>query len=232
MSNITILLAEDHIIVREGLRTLLSHEKDLEVIAEANDGREAVELASKLRPNIVLMDIAMPDLNGLEATRQIVRLVPGTRVIVLSAHNDDAYVKQALSFGASGYLVKQIAAKVLPQAIREVHRGQPCFSPGIFRRLVHHRNKARVADGPQAKVKAPLLSSRETEVLQLIAEGNTNKETAGRMGISIKTVEKHRHNVMEKLNIHNIACLTRHAIENGIIESSVQHTVAPVNPAR
>lgn len=228
---ITVLLAEDHVIVRDGLRTLLNLEKDIEVVAEASDGREAVELAEKHRPDIVVMDIAMPGLNGLEATRRVTRLVPDAKVIVLSAHNDDAYVKQALDFGASGYLVKQIAAKVLPQAIREVHRGKTCFSPGISRRLVHHRNKARAEGGPQAKLGAPLLSSRETEVLQLIAEGNTNKEMMARMKISIKTVEKHRHSVMEKLNIHNVAGLTRHAIENGIIESSVQRIAAPVKTA-
>ncbi|MEQ1840382.1 MAG: response regulator transcription factor, partial [Verrucomicrobiales bacterium] len=224
MSIIKVILAEDHVIVREGLKVLIGLEKDMEVIAEASDGHEAVELAAKLKPDVVVMDIAMPVLNGLEATRQIHRHSPEAKVIILSAHSDDAYVKQALAFGASGYLIKQMAANILARAIREVHRGTPCFSPSIFRRLVHHRNKARANGDPQPKPEASLLSPREMEVLQLVAEGHTNKDMAGLMGISIKTVEKHRHKVMEKLNIHDIAGLTRHAIENGIIESSLQST--------
>ena len=224
MSAITVLLAEDHVIVRDGLKALLGMEKDLEIIAEASDGHEAVGLAVKLRPDVIVMDVAMPVLNGLESTRQILRHRPETKIIILSAHNDDAYVKQAIECGASGYLLKQIAANLLPRAIREVHRGTPCFSPEIYRRLVHHRDRARAEGDPHPKLGAPVLSPREMEVLQLVAEGHTNKDMAGLMGISIKTVEKHRHNVMEKLNIHDIAGLTRHAIENGIIECSVQPT--------
>lgn len=224
MSAITVLLAEDHLIVREGLKALLGLEEDMEIVAEASDGHEAGALAAKLRPDVVVMDVAMPGLNGLETTRQIRRQCPETKVIILSAHNDDAYVKQALESGASGYLLKQIAGNILPRAIRQVHRGTPCFSPEIFRRLVHHRDRARADGDPHPKLEAPSLSSRETEVLQLVAEGHTNKDMAGRMGISIKTVEKHRHNVMEKLNIHHTAGLTRHAIENGVIECSVQPT--------
>ena len=224
MSAITVLLAEDHVIVRDGLKALLGMEKDLEIIAEASDGHEAVGLAVKLRPDVIVMDVAMPVLNGLESTRQILRHRPETKIIILSAHNDDAYVKQAIECGASGYLLKQIAANLLPRAIREVHRGTPCFSPEIYRRLVHHRDRARAEGDPHPKLGAPVLSSREMEVLQLVAEGHTNKDMAGLMGISIKTVEKHRHNVMEKLDIHDIAGLTRHAIENGIIECSVQPT--------
>lgn len=131
MSAINVLLAEDHAIVRDGLRVLLDLEKDLHVVAEASDGHQAVDLAEKLRPDVIVMDVAMPVLNGLEATRQILRHRPETKIIILSAHNDDAYVKQALAFGASGYLLKQIAANMLPRAIREVHRGTPCFSPEI-----------------------------------------------------------------------------------------------------
>ncbi len=224
MSAITVLLAEDHLIVREGLKVLLGLEKDLEIVGEASDGHAAVELAEKLRPDVIVMDVAMPVLNGIEATRRILIRCPATKVIVLSAHNDDAYVKQALDSGASGYLLKQIAANLLPQAIREVHRGTPCFSSEVFRRLVHHRDRARAEGDPHPKLAAPTLSPREMEVLQLVAEGHTNKSMAARMGISIKTVEKHRHNVMEKLNIHDTAGLTRHAIETGIIECSVQRT--------
>lgn len=224
MSAITVLLADDHLIVRDGLKALLGMERDLEIIAEASDGHDAVELARTLRPDVVVMDVAMPVLNGLEATRQILRHRPDTKIIILSAHNDDAYVKHAIECGASGYLLKQIAANLLPQAIRQVHRGTPCFSPEIYLRLVHHRDRARAEGDPHPKLGAPVLSSREMEVLQFIAEGHTNKDMAGLMGISIKTVEKHRHNVMEKLNIHDIAGLTRHAIETGIIECSVQRT--------
>lgn len=224
MSAITLLIAEDHLIVLEGLKALLSYEKDIEIVGEANDGRSAVELAEKLNPDVVVMDIAMPLLNGLEATRQILHRVPKTKVIILSAHNDDAYVKQAIDVGASGYLLKQISGTVLPKAIREVHQGTSCFSPTVYRRLVHHRDKSRAEGNPQPKLTAPSLSSRETETLQLIAEGNTNKEAAAKMGISIKTIEKHRNKVMKKLNIHNTAGLTRYAIENGIIECSVQPT--------
>jgi len=224
MSTITVLLAEDHLIVLEGLKALLSYENDIEVVGEANDGHAAVKLASKLQPDVVVMDIAMPLLNGLEATRQIHQLVPKTKVIILSAHDDDAYVTQALEFGASGYLLKQISGNILPKAIREVYHGTSCFSQTVYKRLTHHRNKSRAEGHPNPSLAAPGLSSRETEVLQLIAEGSTNKESAATMGISIKTVEKHRHKVMEKLNIHNTAGLTRHAIESGIIESSVQRT--------
>lgn len=224
MSAITVLLAEDHLIVREGLKLLLSYEKDIEVVGEANDGHAAVELAEKLHPDVVVMDIAMPSLNGLEATRQILHRAPKTKVIILSAHNDDAYVQRALDFGASGYLLKQISGSLLPGAIREVHNGTSCFSQTVFRRLTHHRDKSRAEGDSHPKLDAPPLSSRECEVLQHIAEGCTNKDAAAKMGISIKTVEKHRHKVMQKLNIHNTAGLTRHAIESGIIECSLQRT--------
>lgn len=224
MKTITILLAEDHHIVLEGIKMLLSFEEDLEVVGEAFEGHRAVELAVKLQPDVVVMDIAMPELNGLEATRQICQRTTSTKEIILSAHNDDAYVKKALAFGASGYLLKQNSGAVLPRAIREVHQSTSCFSPDIFRRLVHHREKSRSPGDPVPKLGAPTLTSRETEVLQLIAEGATNKEAAATLGISIKTVEKHRHKLMQKLNIHHTAGLARHAIENGIVESSLQRT--------
>ncbi len=224
MSHITILLAEDHTIVREGLGILLGLEKDFKVIAEAENGRIAVDLALKHRPDVVVMDIAMPLLNGLEATRQIHRFSPDTKVLMLSAHSDDAYVKQALAYGAAGFLVKQSASNLLAKAIREVHRGERFFSPAILKRLSHHDNKARANGDLSPKPEARELSPREMEVLQLIAEGKANKETAWELGISIKTVEKHRQSLMEKLNIHDTAGLTRYAIETGIIESSVQGT--------
>jgi DNA-binding NarL/FixJ family response regulator len=224
MSPITIIIAEDHTIVREGLGILLSLEKDFLVVAEAANGREAVGLALEYRPHVVVMDIAMPLLNGLEATRQILSSIPSTRVLMLSAHSDDAYVKQALTYGAAGFLVKQTASTLLAEAIREVHRGGACFSPEIRKRLDHHETRAKANGGLPPRGGACELSPREMEVLQLIAEGKANKETAWELGISIKTVEKHRQNLMEKLDIHDTAGLTRFAIETGIIESSVQST--------
>ena len=220
---ITVLLAEDHIIVRDGLRSLLSLEKDIRVVAEAGNGRQAVALAREFTPDVVVMDIAMPLLNGIEATRQILRAAPATRVLILSAHSDDAYVERLMALGAAGSLSKQSAADILPKAIRQVHAGSHCFSASISRRLNHHADKARASGeiGPPAK---HTLTTREAEVLQLIAEGKANKETAAVLRISIKTVEKHRQKVMEKLNIHDTAGLTRYAIEAGVIESSVQNT--------
>lgn len=224
MKPITVLLAEDHMIVREGLRSLLQTEADIAVVGEAQTGREAVDLARKLRPAVVVMDIAMPLLNGLEATRQILKAVPTTKVLILSAHSDDAYVEQVIALGAAGYLIKQTSLEVLSKAIREAHKGNRFFSPSIARRLRNHDRKSPDRKG-QLKRRVPHLSSREVEVLQLIAEGKANKQTAAELGISIKTVEKHRQNLMAKLNIHEISGLTRYAIAAGIIESSVQLTI-------
>jgi DNA-binding NarL/FixJ family response regulator len=183
-----------------------------------------VELTKKLRPAVVVMDIAMPLLNGLEATRQIRKAIPGARVLILSAHNDDAYVDQALAFGAAGFLLKQTSSHDLSRAIREVQNGNTFFSPSIAKRLHNHSQKLPDG-GTLVKKKIARLSSREVEVLQLIAEGKANKQTAAELGISIKTVEKHRQNLMAKLNIHEISGLTRYAIAAGIIESSVQFTI-------
>jgi DNA-binding NarL/FixJ family response regulator len=222
MKRITVLLAEDHMVVREGFRKLLAAEDDIEVVGEAQTGRQAVALTQKLRPAVVVMDIAMPLLNGLEATRQIRKAIPGTKVLILSAHNDDAYIEQAIAFGAAGYLVKQTSSHDLSRAIRTVQNGNTFFSPSIAGRL--HNQKSPNGGGPLKK-KIARLSSREIEVLQLIAEGKANKQTAAELGISIKTVEKHRQNLMAKLNIHEISGLTRYAIAAGIIESSVQLTI-------
>ena len=224
MKKITILLAEDHTIVREGFRKMLELEKDIQVIGEAQDGRQAVALVKKLRPAVVVMDIAMPLLNGLEATRQILKAVPGTRILILSAHSDDAYVKNATESGALGFLLKQASAHVLSQGIREVNQGNIFFGPAITKRLQQLDGKSRDRAGrPQPR--NVRLSSREMEVLQLIAEGKANKETAAELGISIKTVEKHREKLMSKLALHDTAGLTRYAISAGIIESSVQLTI-------
>ena len=224
MSSINVLLAEDHQIVREGLRAMLNLEPDIKVIGEAENGRQAVELVTKVRPDVVVMDIAMPLLNGMEATRQILQTLPGTKILILSAHSDDAYVAMVMAIGASGYLIKQTAAHVLPEAIRAVHQGKTYFSPIIAKRRNHQKQKDR--DQGELPGKAvPTLSAREMEVLQLIAEGKANKETADELNISVKTVEKHRQSLMDKLNIHDTAGLTRYAISMGIIENSVQVTI-------
>ena len=224
MKKITVLLAEDHMIVREGFRKMLDLEADLEVVGEAQDGRQAVALAKKLRPEVVLMDIAMPHLNGLEATRQILKAVPTTKVLMLSAHSDDAYVKNATDSGAMGFLLKQTSAHDVCRAIREVYAGKTFFSPSIAR---HFDRLNPLLSGRTGALnsKVAQLTSREMEVLQLIAEGKANKETASELGIGIKTVEKHREHLMEKLDIHDTAGLTRYAISAGVIESSVQVTI-------
>ncbi len=218
------MLAEDHMIVREGFRKMLELEGDFEIVGEAMDGRKAVALAKKLKPDVVLMDIAMPLLNGLEAARQLQKELPATKVLMLSAHSDDAYVQNATESGASGFLLKQTSAHDVCRAIREVHSGNTFFSPAIARRQ-DRINPAALTRNGGLKKKAAELTSREMEVLQLIAEGKTNKETAAELGIGIKTVEKHREHLMEKLDIHDTAGLTRYAISAGIIESSVQLTI-------
>ena len=221
---ITVLLAEDHMIVREGFRKMLELEADFEIVGEAQDGRQAVALIQKLRPEVVLMDIAMPLLNGLEATRQVLKAVPTTKIIILSAHSDDAYVKNAIESGAMGFLLKQTSAQDVCRAIREVQKGKTFFSPSISKRQDRLNPQAPDRTGALKK-KAAQLTSREMEVLQLIAEGKANKETASELGIGIKTVEKHREHLMEKLDIHDTAGLTRYAISAGVIESSVQLTI-------
>ena len=224
MKSITVLLAEDHTIVREGLRALLNTEADIEVIGEADNGRLAVELATRLRPEVVVMDLAMPLLNGLEATRQIRESVPATKVLILSAYSDDEYIVQVTLAGAAGYLIKQTSAGVLSKAIREVRQGNRFFSPSIAGR-VHDLHLDSPDRARRIKKRGIALSSREAEVLQLIAEGKANKQVARELGISIKTVEKHRQHLMRKLDLHDTAGLTRYAIAAGIIESPVQVTL-------
>ena len=224
MKRITVLLVEDHNVVREGLRTMIELEDDIEVAGEAHSGREAVVQVKKLQPDVVLMDIAMPLLNGLEATRQMLKANPATKVLMLSAHSDDAYVENATESGARGFLLKQATAQDVCLAIREVHKGKQFFSPSISRRQERLRALARDRKGGFTK-KAAALTTREMEVLQLIAEGKANKETADALGIGIKTVEKHREHLMQKLDIHDTAGLTRYAISAGIIENSVQLTI-------
>jgi DNA-binding NarL/FixJ family response regulator len=223
-SPISVLLADDHMIVRQGLRKLLEAESDIEVVGEAATGRQAVALTQKLRPAVVVMDIAMPLLNGLEATRQIRRLAPDAKVLVLSAHSDDAYVERVMTLGATGYLIKQTSSHFLSEAIREVHKGNTFFSPAIAKRLLHRTEQPLDRKG-RSRTKVSRLTSREAEVLQLIAEGEGNKQIAAELDISIKTVEKHRDHLMQKLDIHDTAGLTRYAIAEGIVECDVPLTI-------
>ena len=212
-------MADDHTVVRQGLRALLAAEEDIEIIGEAENGRQALQLVKKLLPDVVVMDIAMPVLNGVEATRQITRYVPSVKVLVLSTYSNDEYVEQLTEAGAAGYLVKQTAANDLLKAIREAFKGNAFFSPAIAKRLRDQCRQTYVSGQP-VKRRSDYLTTREAEVLQLIAEGRANKQIAAELCISIKTVEKHRQQVMNKLGIHDVAGLTRHAISKGIIESN------------
>ena len=224
MKKIGIVLVDDHTVVRQGLRALLKAEEDIEVVGEAENGRQAVMLVRKSAPDVVVMDIAMPLLNGLEATRQILKYVPTTKVLVLTSYGDDDCVEQMMQAGAAGYLLKQTAANDLLKAIREVQRGNAFFSPVIAKRL-RDQCREQFTTGLPAK-KTSELTSREAEVLQLIAEGFSNKQIASELAISIKTVEKHRQQVMNKLNIHDVAGLTRYAISKGLIERTQPPAIA------
>lgn len=221
MAKISVLLADDHVIVRQGLRLLLESEPDITVVGEAENGRQALQLARELRPDVIIMDIAMPNLNGLEATRQIAKEVPASKLLILSSYNDDEYVHEVIQAGAFGYLLKQTAANDLIKAMREAISGHAYFSPTISKRLAE-RHREAFLQGRPSQGKTDPLTSRESEVLQLIAEGRLNKQIAAELSISVKTVEKHRQQLMNKLNIHDIAGLTRYAISKGIVESSLR----------
>ncbi len=216
MKKIAVLLVDDHAVVRQGLRALLEAEGDITVVGEAENGREAVALARKTLPEVVVMDVAMPGLNGVEATRQIMKILPATKVLVLTSYGDDDYVSQLMDAGAIGYLLKQTAADDLLKAIREVKSGHPFFSPVIAKRL-QQQSRATFLVGDSSP-RSGKLTSREAEVLQLVAEGLANKQIAAELAISIKTVEKHRQQAMNKLNIHDIAGLTRYAMSKGLVE--------------
>jgi len=218
MSNINVLLVDDHNIVRQGLKALLTAEADISVVAEAQTGREAVNLAAQFRPDVVIMDLAMPLLNGWEATRQILKAVPSIKIIILSTYDTDEHIQQAIGSGAAAYLIKQTAAVDLAKAIREVKKGNAYFSPAIAQRL-REQTCLSLSGASQSKASNVELTFREAEVLQLIAEGFANKQIAAELGLSVKTVEKHRQQVMNKLDIHDTAGLVRHAAAKGIIET-------------
>jgi len=210
-----ILLVDDHTIVRQGLRALLEAHAGFTIVGEAENGREAVKKAQDLNPDIVIMDIAMPVLNGLEATRQIKRALPDTRVLALTMYNDEEYVFQILKSGASGYLIKETAANELIAAILSIKSGNPFFSPSISRKIME--SYLNEDEDKKGKGETDKLTNREKEVLQLIAEGYTNNEIANLMGISVKTVETHRAHVMSKLDIHDVAGLIKYAIKKGLV---------------
>jgi DNA-binding NarL/FixJ family response regulator len=218
---ITVLVAEDHSIVREGLCGLLEAAGNFTVLGQARTGREAVDMARFLNPDVILMDIGMPELNGIDATRKILEENPKARVLILSAFSDDLHVGRVDQAGAAGFLEKQTSVDVLTEAIREVANKRSFISPPLARRMRAEQRRRELRYGPDAT--APTrLTSREAEVLQLVAEGSANKQIAADMNISIKTVEKHRQKVMDKLNIHGTAGLTRYALESGIIETGAQ----------
>lgn len=215
MRKIRVLLAEDHTIVRKGILSLLSDEPNIEVVGEAENGRDAVAQAEVLLPDIIVMDHTMPLLNGLEATRQICKLVPQTKVLILTMHTDQAYVFQYLQAGASGYLVKQTAPTELITAIEAISRGESFLSPAITKPVIEEL--IRSGGGSRSAMLEDLLTEREREVLQLIAEGFTNQAIAQQLQISVKTVGVHRVNLMQKLDLHNLADLTKYAIRMGMI---------------
>lgn len=217
MTKIKILLADDHAILRQGIRALLEVESDIEVIEEAENGRDAVKKAMQLKPDIVIMDISMPILNGLDATRLIRKRVPTTKVIILSMHKSEEYVFQTLLAGASGYLVKDSVVSDLISAIRAVNQGFSFLSPSISKVVLDEYIKR--AEQIRA-ASTDILTQREREVLQLIGEGHTNKEIANILCLSIKTVKRHKENIRNKLNIHDTASLVKYAIQKGLTEST------------
>ena len=215
MKRLRILLADDHIVMRTGLRALLERQPNLEAVGESENGRETVELVASLGPDVVVMDVAMPVLNGIEATKTIVTQRPATAVVILSMHADESYVMRALKAGARGYLLKDSAAVDLISAIQAVSQNKSFFSPKVSRILAE--DYVRVLKQKGAVDSYDLLSSREREILQLLAEGKANKEVATALNISPYTVETHRRHILEKLNLHNPAELILYAVRKGII---------------
>ena len=210
---IRVMLVDDHQIVRDGLRSLLAKQSDMEVIAEADNGRAAVQAAAELRPDVVVMDVGMPDLNGVEATLRVLEAVPNARVVALSMHSDRRFVEGMLAAGASGYVLKDAAFEDLVAAIRTVAQGGTYLCPSVAGIVVAHYVRGR-ADASARKAVA--LTPREREVLQLLAEGHSTKQIAARLAVSVKTVETHRSRLMEKLGLHSVAELTKYALREGL----------------
>jgi len=215
-ARIRVLLADDHAIVREGIKRILAEEPDIEVVGEAGDGLQAVEMAKKLKPDVAILDITMPALNGIEATRQIRSVLPDTHTLTLTMHEDDTYVFQLLKAGAAGYVLKRAAATDLVQAVRAAQRGEAFLYPSVAKAVVADYLK-RLEEG-EGREMYDGLTEREKEILTLVAEGATNQEIARTLFISIKTVQTHRAHIMEKLNLHDRTKLVRYAIRKGLIE--------------
>ncbi len=216
MPNIRVLIADDHAIVRTGLRLLLSHQQDIEVVGEAGDGRECVDLAAQLQPDVVLMDISMPVMNGMEATKIIKERQSDVQVLGLTMHDDDVYFFQLLNAGASGYVLKGASPDELLSAIRAVAQGQAYIYPTLTRKLLDDYIQ-RVASGEEQESYGGL-TEREKEVLKLIAEGHTSRQIADILYLSVNTVERHRSYIMDKLNLHNKADLIKYAIRKGLVK--------------
>ncbi len=215
MSTIRILLADDHIVMRRGLRLLLESQTDFSVVAEASDGREAVQQAEATRPDVAVLDIAMPNLSGIEAAERISTAHPNIAIVILSMHSDEGYVLRALKVGAKGYLLKDSAEGDLIEAIKMVHQGKTFFSPEISNMLVEDYVREIRTRGSEDSY--DLLTSREREILQLLAERKSNKEIAQTLHLSPYTVETHRRNLQEKLSLHNLAELILYAVRKGLI---------------
>lgn len=224
VDSIRLMIVDDHTFIREALRSLVELDKSIEIIGEADNGRKAVDLAVEKRPTVLLMDIGMPRLNGLAAARQIRQLAPDVRIILLTAFGTDQYIQQVIDGDIQGYLLKDSPSNLITHAIHEVAKGNTFHSPAISRRMRTIYDEVPSGNGNKPAIK---LTSREVEVLQLIAEGAANKQVAGELNISIKTVEKHRQNLMDKLRIHDTASLTRYAISSGVIDNMVQ-TLLPI----
>lgn len=216
MAQIRIVLADDHTIIRSGLRLLLEQQPDFKVVAEGEDGRQAVQLVAKHHPDVVILDIGMPQLNGIEATRQIVAQEGHPNVLILSMHSDESYVLRALKAGARAYILKNAAEADLIRAVRAVSEGKSFFSPVISKMLLE--DYVRQVREKEVEDSYDLLTSREREILQLLAEGKTNKEVASVLGLSPHTVETHRGNILEKLHLHSAAELILYAVRKGIIQ--------------
>jgi len=215
MNPVRILLADDHTVMRNGLRLLLERQPHLQVVGEAEDGRQAVALSESANPDVVIMDIAMPNLNGIEATRQIVNRNPRTAIAILSMHSDESYVIRALKAGARAYLLKDSAEADLLAAVRALTEGKSFFSPAISKILVE--DYMRQLESRGAEDTYELLTNREREILQLLAEGRTNKEVANMLNLSLYTVETHRTHILQKLNLHSVPELILYAVRKGII---------------
>jgi len=216
MGKLRILVADDHEVVRAGVRSLLEGQPDCEICGEAVTGRQAVTLAQQLRPDVAIVDISMPELNGLEAARQILKAVPGVQVLILSMHESEELVREILDIGAHGYILKSDAGRELVAAMRALHQHEVFFTSRVAQiALRAHLNKRHSGEA-QPSPNSPL-TPREHEVLQLLAEGGTNKETASALGISVMTVETHRANIMHKLGLHSIAELVHYAVRHKII---------------